>query len=133
SEEFLVRALAQRRDAIARAYLAALNPIADPRLDGGALTFAHGAGYADVAPAPRAYRALWWTYDNATGETGRIAETSGPSTSIDAPAGLPSQDGAVSKVQWSAVDAQSKSWEQPVDAYFRLRGGQWRLVGFERM
>ena len=33
SEEFLVRALAERRDAIGRAYLTGVNPIADPALD----------------------------------------------------------------------------------------------------
>src|SRR5215475_10081665 len=33
SEDFLVRALAERRDAIGRAYLTAVNPIADPSLD----------------------------------------------------------------------------------------------------
>ena len=133
AEDFLVRALAQRRDAIARAYLTAVNPIADPRLADGTLTFANAAVDADVAPAPRAYRASWWTFDNVTGETRRIAEASARTTSIDAPAGLPAQDGAFIKVQMSAVDAQSKSWEEPVDAYFRLRGGEWRLVGFERM
>jgi hypothetical protein len=133
AEDFLVRALAQRRDAIARAYLTTINPIADPRLADGTLTFANAAVDADVAPAPRAYRASWWTFDNVTGETRTIAETSGRTTSIDAPAGLPGQDGAFIKVRMSAVDAPSKSWEQPVDAYFRLRGGEWRLVGFERM
>jgi len=133
SEDFLVRALAERRDAIAHAYLTAVNPIADPQLDGRVLRFTNAAVDADVAPAPRGYRASWSTFDNATGETKRIAETSGASTSISAPAGLPSQDGAFINVQLSAVDAQFKSWEEPVNAYFRLRGGQWRLVGLERM
>jgi len=133
SEDFLVRALAERRDAIAHAYLTAVNPIADPQLDGRVLRFTNAAVDADVAPAPRGYRASWSTFDNATGETERIAETSGASTRISAPAGLPSQDGAFINVQLSAVDAQFKSWEEPVNAYFQLRGGQWRLVGLERM
>jgi hypothetical protein len=138
AEDFLVRALAQRRDAIARAYLTAVNPILDPRLDGGILTFTNAAVDADVARAPRSYRASWSTYDNATGETGRIGETSGATTSLSAPADLPSHDGVFIKVQLSAVrsggpSGPPESWEKPVDAYFRLRGGQWRLVGFERM
>jgi hypothetical protein len=133
SEDFLVRALAERRDAIAHAYLTAVNPIADPKLDGGVLRFTNAAVDADVAPAPRGYQAWWSTFDNATGETKRIADTAGASTSMSAPAGLPSQDGAFIKVQLRAVDGQFKSWEEPVDAYFRLRGGQWRLVGLERM
>ena len=105
AEDFLVRALAQRRDAIARAYLTAVNPILDPRLDGGILTFTNAAVDADVARAPRSYRASWSTYDNATGETGRIGETSGATTSLSAPADLPSHDGVFIKVQLSAVVA----------------------------
>jgi hypothetical protein len=133
SEDFLVRALAQRRDAIARAYLTAVNPIADPRLVDGTLSFINAAVDADVARAPRSYRASWWTYDNATGEAKRIAETSGATTSLAAPPDLPAQDGVFIKVQLSAGDAEFETWEKPVDAYFRLRGGEWRLVGFERM
>ena len=133
AEDFLVRALAQRRDAIARAYLTAVNPIADPRLADGTLTFTNAAVEGDVARAPRSYRASWWTFDNATGETVRITEMSGATTSLTAPANLPAQDGVFIKVQLSAIDAQFESWETPVDAYFRLRGGRWRLVGFERM
>ena len=133
AEDFLVRALAQRRDAIARAYLTAVNPIADPRLADGILSFTNAAVDADVARAPRSYRAFWWAFDNATGETRRIGETWGGTTSLTAPANLPAQDGVFTKVQLSAIDAQFESWERPVDAYFRLRGGEWRLVGFERM
>ena len=133
SEDFLVRALAQRRDAIARAYLTAVNPIADPRLADGTLSFTNAAVDADVARAPRSYRASWWRYDNAAGDTDRIAETSGATTSLAVPADLPAQDGVFIKVQLSAADAEFEAWEKPVDAYFRLRGGQWRLVGFERM
>jgi hypothetical protein len=133
AEDFLVRALAQRRDAIARAYLPAVNPIAEPRLADGTLSFTNAAVDADVARAPRSYRASWWTYDNATGKTDRIAETSGATTSLPAPPNLPAQDGVFIKVQLSATDAEFESWQMPVDAYFRLRGGEWRLVGFERM
>jgi hypothetical protein len=133
AEDFLVRALAERRDAIARAYLTAVNPIVDPQLADGTLTFTNAAVDADVARAPRSYRAAWWTFDNATGETTRIGETSGRTTSLTAPANLPAQDGVFIKVQLSAINSAFESWDKPVDAYFRLRGEQWRLVGFERM
>ena len=54
AEEFLVRALAERRDAIARAYLTAINPIADPVLDAdGTLTFRNAAVDADFAAHSR--------------------------------------------------------------------------------
>jgi hypothetical protein len=133
SEEFLVRTLVQRRNAILRAYLTAVNPVADPAIDAGALTFTNVAVDADVAHAPRQYRAVWSTFDNATQRTGRIAETVSRSTTVDVPAGLPERDGAYIQVAVSAVDAAQPAWSLPVHAYFRLRGGAWQLVGFERM
>lgn len=133
AEDFLVHALAERRDAILRAYLTAINPIVNPALADGTLTFGNAAVDADVAQAPGGYRAIWSTFDNATGATERVAETGGAANALRAPAGLPRQDGRFIKVELSAVDAQFKSWETPVDAYFRLRDGGWRLVGFERM
>jgi hypothetical protein len=134
SEEFLVRALAERRDAIGRAYLTAINPIADPSLDNaGNLTFRNAAVDADFVRAPRRYRAVWSTFDNATGTTGCLGETSGITTSLQAPAGIPRTAGAFVKVELSAVGGSHPSWERPVNAYFRLRNGGWNLVGFERM
>ena len=133
SEAFLVRALAQRRDAIAKAYLTAVNPIADPIMTDGVLTFANAAVDADVARAPQAYHAVWSTFDNTTHSTRRIAETSSRTTSADVPKELPTADGAFIQIAMSAVDGEQPAWGIPVHAYFRLRGGEWRLVGFERM
>jgi len=133
SEEFLVRALAERRNAIGRTYLTAVNPIVDPSLHDGTLTFGNAAVDSDFARAPRGYRAVWSRYDNATGAAHVISETSGRTTSLQAPEGLPQTDGAFIKVALSAVGAAHPSWETPVDAFFRLRNGEWRLVGFERL
>jgi hypothetical protein len=52
---------------------------------------------------------------------------------VQAPALLPRLDGAFLKVELSAVGSAEPSWERPVHAYFRLREGGWRLVGFERV
>jgi hypothetical protein len=133
AEAFLVRALAQRRDAIERAYLTAVNPIADLAIDDDQLTFSNVAVDADVAPAPHLYRAVWSTFDNTTRTTHRIAETSSRGTSVDVPRGLPAADGSYIEVAVSAVDAAQPAWGIPVHAYFRQRNGAWRLVGFERM
>jgi hypothetical protein len=133
SEEFLVRALAERRDAIGRAYLPTINPIVDPAFDGRALTFANAAVDGDFARAPGGYRAVWSRFDNATGASARIGETSGATTTIDAPAGLPAGEGAYVRVEVSAVDAPDSSWGMPVNAYFRLHEGAWTLIGFERL
>ena len=134
SEEFLVRALAERRDAIARAYLTAINPIADPAFDeDGALTFRNAAVDADVARAPRGYRARWFAFDNATGETAFIAETAGSTTQVQTPDCLPTMPGVFIKVELSAIGGSHESWDEPVHAYFQRGTEMWRLVGFERM
>jgi hypothetical protein len=134
SEEFLVRALAERRDAIGRKYHTAMNPIADPALDhDGTLTFRNAAVDADFAKAPAGYRAIWSTFDNATGETRQIGETTARTPRIDAPEDLPCAPGVFIKVRLSSVGAAEVSWETPVDAYFRHQDGGWQLVGFERM
>jgi hypothetical protein len=128
-----------------RAYLGAVNPIADPRLADGTLTFTNAAVDADVARPPRAYRTSWWTFDNATGTGPARLPKHRMTTSLAALADLPAGDGVFIKVQLSAVRSGGvrsggpsgppvgDSWERPVDAFFRLRDGQWRLVGFERM
>ena len=134
AEDFLVRALAQRRDAILRAYLTAINPISDPALDAdGTLTFTNVAVEADVAHAPDGYRASWSAYDNTMGTSAFIAETTGATTALHVPAGLPATDGAFIKVELSAIGGDQASWQAPVNAYFRLRNGSWRWVGFERI
>jgi hypothetical protein len=76
---------------------------------------------------------MWSTFDNATGVTAPIGETSGGTTTLEAPSGLPRTEGAFIKVDLSAIGSPHSSWAIPVAAYFRLRGGDWQLVGFDRM
>ena len=133
AERFLVQALADRRDAIARAYLTAINPIADPVLGAdGTLVFRNAAVDADFARIPEGYRAVWSTFDNATGETTRIAETTSRTTTMRVE-GLPSGPNVFIRVELSAIGAANDSWNNPVYAYFRHVDGGWRLVGFERL
>jgi len=134
SEAVLLRTLVERRNAIGRAYLTAVNPIADPVLStDGTLTFQNVAVDADVARAPEEYRAQWFRFDNATGESTFIGETASRSTTMGAPADLPARAGVYLKVQLMSAGGPNPAWGQPVDAYFRMVGGQWRLIGFERM
>ena len=134
AEEFLIKALAERRDAIGRAYLAAVNPIADPALDsGGALTFRNAAVDAGVAAAPASYRAEWFAFDNATRESRPIGTTSAGTPRLVAPFGLAAVSSDFIRIALSAASRSNRSWESPVDAYFRRDGSGWRLVGFERL
>jgi len=134
AEEFLVRALAERRDAIRRAYLTGANPISEPALDAaGILTFKNVAVDTDVARMPRGYRASWSTFDNTTHEAALMGETSAATSQIQAPAGLPRNQGAFVKVELNAFGSAHAAWGKPASAYFRLDRGGWNLVGFERM
>jgi hypothetical protein len=133
AEAVLVRALAERRDAIGRAYLTAVNPVVDPALgDDNVLTFHNAAVDADVAKAPQGYRAMFYTFDNVTQKSTWLGESVGPTTELEAPRRLPCSPGSFVKVQVSALGGSYDAWATPVTAYFRNVDGGWRLVGFER-
>jgi hypothetical protein len=134
AEAFLVTTLTARRDAIGRAYLPAINPVVDPALDSsGTLTFRNAAVDAGVAPPPARYRAQWARFDNATGETQAIGESSGPATGIMAAAGLPAGEGTYVRVGIAAAPGTGTAWETPLHAYFRRTATGWMLVGLERL
>jgi hypothetical protein len=136
AEKHLGDMLIERRNKIGRAFLPAVNPLVGFELDGsGALSFENAAVQARVAEAPRGgYRAEWFTFDNATGQSRPIGQTS-PSADLrlQAPSGLPGDAGAYVKVQVSAIDPPHPSWTTPVDVYFRRQPGGWKLVGLERL
>jgi hypothetical protein len=133
-EAALVRALAERRDAILRRYLPAINPVVNPALDGaGRLTFANAAVDAGVAPAPAGYRAAWAIFDNATGESRPLGESTGAGLTLEAPVELPSAPGTFLRVEIGASGGVSDAWAQPVVTSFRRTAEGWRLVGLERL
>ncbi|HVH57437.1 MAG TPA: hypothetical protein VM791_14345 [Vicinamibacterales bacterium] len=131
----LAQVLIERRNAIGRAYLNAINPIIAPALDAaGTLTFENAAVAAGVAAEPPGgYIVEWAAFDNTTNNTtpiGSPALTNGHRAA--APSSLPSQTGAFVKVGIKAVNAAERSWATPVNAYFRRDAGGWTLVGIER-
>ena len=89
SEKLLVDIMIKRRDKILKTYLPAVNPIVKPRLENTRLSFENAAVAANVAKAPERYHAAWFQFDNATGATRPLSETTNTTTAIDAPAGLP--------------------------------------------
>jgi hypothetical protein len=134
AEKHLADVLIKRRDTIARVYLAAVNPIVDPRLSpAGQLQFENAAVAAHVADAPAAYHAVWSHFDNATGETRQIAETQSTTTTMQAPAGVPTGADRFIEVRLWADSAQHPVWHQPIHTYFRREASGWKLVGLERM
>jgi hypothetical protein len=134
AEQHLADELIKRRDKIAVAYLTAVNPIVNPRLDGaGTLTFENAAVAAQVAEKPSQYRASWFRFDNATGETAAIGETQSAAASVAAPGGLPSSPGAFVAVDVAAESPQHPEWGRPVRLVFRRLPTGWKLVGLERL
>jgi hypothetical protein len=133
SEKSLADIVIQRRDKILRTYLPAVNPIISPRLDGGRLTFDNAAVAAGVAQAPPTYRASWFEFDNATGNTRPLSARSSGTTTIEAPSGLPAAVGSFVGVDVSAESSEFPTWRRPVRAYFRRDADTWKLVGLERI
>jgi hypothetical protein len=134
AEAHLAAVLIKRRDAIGRAYLPAINPIVNPRLDAdGRLSFENAAVSAGFAAAPRAYRAAWARFDNATGATTRIGENDGAAPSLAPPGPLPRETGAFVEIDISADDTVHPAWQQPVRTHFRRTADGWKLVGLDRL
>jgi len=123
----------KRRDKILRTYLPAVNPIVTPRLENNRLSFQNAAVAADVAKAPDVYRASWFHFDNATGESRSLSETTSATTTIEAPPGLPAAPGSFILVEISADSKEHKAWQRPLRTYFRLDADGWKLVGLDRM
>ena len=133
AEQAIGDIMIKRRDKILRAYLPAVNPIVTPRLENNRLSFENAAVAADVANAPEAYRASWFHFDNATGDSRPLAETTSATTTIEAPAGLPTAGDSFILVEISADSKEHAAWRRPVRTYFRLDADGWKLVGLERM
>ena len=133
AEQHLADVLIKRRDAIGRAYLTTVNPVIDPTLSAsGILTFGNAAVERGLAAAPDSYLAVWSTFDNATGTSSRIGQTTGRDQ-LEAPSGLPSATGSYIRLALSAVSPSHPAWAHPIDVYFRRIPTGWKLVGLERM
>jgi len=134
AEKDLADILIKRRDKIKSIYLTAVNPIVAPRLDANSgLTFENAAVAAGVASGPATYRASWFRFDNATGETQALSETQSPTTTIEAPRGLPTASGGFVAVDISVDSEAHPTWRRPIRTYFRRGAEGWTLVGLERL
>lgn len=133
AEKHLGDVLIKRRNKITSVYMTAVNPIVSPGLDAnGRLTFDNAAVAAGVAKAPTMYHASWMLFDNATDQTRPLSATESATTTIQAPAGLPTGSASMIAVDISA-DSEYPAWKRPIRTYFRRTGGGWKLVGLERM
>jgi hypothetical protein len=136
AEKHLADVLIKRRDRIGQAYLPAVNPLVDFRMDeAGVLTFENAAVKAGFATAPPAgYEARWYRFDNKNGATTPIGltRTSG-SLQINAPAGLQAAAGEFVKIEVYAIDSPIAAWRVPVQVFFSRARQGWKLVGLQRL
>ncbi len=129
AEKALATMIKQRRDRILQTYLPAVNPIVEPSLANGMLTFKNAAIDAKVAPPIEGYTAEWATFDNATSTATPLATTRAGGSPLPAPQ-LPAS--GFIQVRLSATNAPNKTWNEPVSIFFRRTATGWQLVGFER-
>jgi hypothetical protein len=131
----LAEVLIKRRDKIGHAYLTAVNPVTDLKLDpGGVLTFENAAVEHDVARVPDHYRVIFSRFDNATGESTPLGEpVNATEPRLRAPRGMPSAPGSFVMVRIAAAAPEYPAWATPVDAYFRRSPNGWTLVGVDRL
>jgi hypothetical protein len=72
-------------------------------------------------------------FDNNTGATKPLSTTDSQTTTMAAPAGLPTAPGSYVQVDISADLAAFPTWKQPVKTHFRRTAQGWQLVGLERL
>jgi len=134
AEAYLVSVLIKRRDAIGRAYLPAINPVINPRLDeAGVLTFENAAVSAGFAKPPTQYQAVWSRFDNTTGATTRVGETQSTGASMPAPGEVKGIANGFIQIDVSAESADHPSWGRPLRTHFRRTSAGWKLVGLQRL
>jgi hypothetical protein len=131
--EHIATTLIKRRDKVLRAWLTAVNPLADARLGSdGVLVFENAAVSARVTSAASRYTLTWSRFDNATNATtGTPVETTATETRATAPAVI--FDGA----QFVTVAVRTTHpdypvWDTPVTFTFRRVSNGWQTVGVDR-
>jgi hypothetical protein len=132
--DHIARTLIARRDKVLRAWLTAVNPLADPRLAAdGTLTFENAAIESRVARPAAAYEFSWSQFDNATGSpVGNIAVTRATEPRTVAPAAV-LQGAAFVTVAVRTMHPDFPDWNQPVTFTFRRGGDGWQTVGIDRV
>jgi hypothetical protein len=131
--DYITRTLIARRDKVLRAWLTGVNPVVNPQLSAGVLTFANAAVDAGVATAPAAYVLTWSRFDNAAdAPVGSPEEQRVTVPRAEPPATMLTGTDYVS-VTIRTMHPDFPGWEAPVVVYFRQRAaGGWQPVGLSR-
>jgi len=135
ASEMLVDILMTRRQKVLHRWLTGVNPLVDVALDrNGRLTFANAAVQAGVATTARAYQITWARFDNTTGESSSVTETTVTDTAATAPVALLSDRTTdFIEVRISATHPDHPAWAIPIVTHFRRTADGWALVGLRRL
>ena len=105
----ITETLIARRDVIGRAWLTGVNPIVDPSFDGKVLSFRNAAVDAGVASPPEGYRATWFSFDNATGETAHLGDTTATEERMASPEAVSAMTAPFLRVDVAAVEGRTRT------------------------
>jgi hypothetical protein len=131
--EHIATTLIKRRDKVVRAWLTAVNPLADARLGSdGVLVFENAAVSARITSAASRYTLRWSRFDNATNAmTGAPVETTVTETRATAPPALLNGAEFVT-VAVRTTHPDYPVWDMPVTFTFRRVSNGWQPVGIDR-
>ncbi|MBI3050790.1 MAG: hypothetical protein HYY76_21070 [Acidobacteria bacterium] len=131
--EHIATTLITRRDKVLRAWLAGVNPVAEPRMSAdGVLTFENAAVAARVAVPPTEYRLAWSRFDNTAGAgVGEPVETRTTEPRAQAPRQVLDGSDYV-QVAVRTSHPGHPHWELPVTLTFRRGADGWQAVGLRR-
>jgi hypothetical protein len=124
--------LQRRRELTLRTWLTAVNPVADPKVDGQVLRFANVAETSGLAESDITYEVAWFTYDNEGGVRTQVGR---PAVYAEPVVPIPQQ--ALGAADYAGVEVRTlntsyASWASPVRFYLRRDPGGWVPVGVER-
>lgn len=132
--EYLAQTIRARRDAIGRAWLNTLLPLADCQLTAaGRLGCRNVAVDADLAVPADEYRIRWHRFDNAAD----LAEPFGEEAATSTPA-FAAPPGLLDANEFVMAEIRGRhrvhaGWAVPMKVYFRRTADGWRTIGVERM
>ncbi len=127
SEAYLIQTLIKRRDRIVRHYLAAINPLSDFAVTGGAITFRNPGLEAGLSSGS-SYSYQWFDYDNGFR---RAVETGSPQTTASTTIAWPDSASPFLMLRVRIADSAIESWRKPVDVFLRV-GPPPAVVGIDR-
>ena len=136
-EEYVGDVLIARRNKIGRAWLIAVNPVVDVKLDAkGILTFDNAAVSHLVATAPSHYELSWAWFDNQShtvtpfGETIRVRQ---PRASAPRELAGHRHDSCYVRLEVRAINPEHGTSGTPVHVFFRHDHDGWKTVGLDRL